>query len=136
MLLAVGCRATTNLNGLIPEAVCRAARNVVVWFTINERAYPLARRDPLNVAALFACIASEASFLIQFACGIFFSFCLNLCVLLPLHDDGAHHIGFLKPFLALVGAPVFEGEFRDGGLVQFAFAECDQSLVLIVGRLS
>ena len=30
---------------------------------------------------------------------------------------------------------VFEGEFRDGGLIQLAFAEGDQSQVLIVGRL-
>ena len=36
----------------------------------------------------------------------------------------------------LLRASVFEGEFRDGGLVQIAFAECDQSQVLIVGRLS
>jgi hypothetical protein len=88
------------------------------------------------VAALFACIASETSFLSQFACGVFFSFLPQLWIFVLPHDDGAHHIGFLKPFLALVGAPVFEGEFRDGGLVQPAFAECDQSLVLIVGRLS
>ena len=40
------------------------------------------------------------------------------------------------PDRLLVGASVFEGEFRDGGLVQLAFAECDQSQVLIVGRLS
>ena len=39
---------------------------------------PPAKRDPLNVVALFACIVSETSFLIQFACGIFFSFCPNL----------------------------------------------------------
>ena len=37
---------------------------------------------------------------------------------------------------ALVSASVCEGEFRDSGLVQLAFAECDQSQVLIVGRLS
>jgi hypothetical protein len=36
----------------------------------------------------------------------------------------------------LLRASVFEGEFRDGGFVQLAFAECDQSLVLIIGRLS
>ena len=36
----------------------------------------------------------------------------------------------------LLRASVFEGKFRDGGLVQLAFAECDQSQVLIVGRLS
>ena len=36
----------------------------------------------------------------------------------------------------LLRVSVFEGEFRDGGFVQFAFAECDQSLVLIIGRLS
>ena len=36
----------------------------------------------------------------------------------------------------LVGASIFKGEFRDGGLVQLAFAKCDQSEVLIVGRLS
>ena len=39
-------------------------------------------------------------------------------------------------FARLVRASVFEGEFRDGGLIQLAFAECDQSQVLIVGRLS
>ena len=33
-------------------------------------------------------------------------------------------------------ASVFEGKFRDGGFVQLTFAECDQSLVLIIGRLS
>jgi hypothetical protein len=38
--------------------------------------------------------------------------------------------------ILLVRASVFEGELRDGGLVQFAFAEGDQSLVLIVGRSS
>ena len=38
--------------------------------------------------------------------------------------------------VALVSASVFEGEFRDSGLVQLAFAECGQSQVLIVGRLS
>ena len=38
--------------------------------------------------------------------------------------------------ILLVRASVFEGELRDGGLVQFAFAESDQSQVLIVSRLS
>ena len=38
--------------------------------------------------------------------------------------------------ILLVRASVFEGEFRDGGFVQLAFAERDQSLVLIVGCLS
>ncbi len=38
--------------------------------------------------------------------------------------------------ILLLRASVFEGELRDGGFVQLAFAECDQSLVLIIGRLS
>jgi hypothetical protein len=43
---------------------------------------------------------------------------------------------FLNSFLTLLGSPVFEGELRDGGLVQLAFTDGDQLLVLIVGRLS
>ena len=40
-------------------------------------------------------------------------------------------------FSILLGrTSVFEGELRDGGLVQFAFAERDQSQVLVVGCLS
>jgi hypothetical protein len=40
-------------------------------------------------------------------------------------------------FSILLGrASVFEGKFRDGGLVHLAFAEGDQPQVLIVGRLS
>ncbi len=38
--------------------------------------------------------------------------------------------------ILLLRASVFEGELRDGGFVQLAFAECDQSLVLIIGRSS
>ena len=38
--------------------------------------------------------------------------------------------------ILLLRVPVFEGEFRDGGFIQLAFAQRDQSLILIVGRLS
>ena len=48
----------------------------------------------------------------------------------------SHHGVFLEFLLMLAGVPVFEGEFRDGGLVQLAFAECNQLQILIVSRLS
>lgn len=61
----------------------------------------------------------------------------NICVqsdqITMTHDlapEGESIIGSL-----LVRASVFEGEFRDGGFVQLSFAEGNQLLVLIVGRL-
>ena len=41
-----------------------------------------------------------------------------------------------RVFFALLGASVFEGELRDGGFVQITFPECNEFLILIVGRLS
>ncbi len=60
------------------------------------------------------------------------------CVLVSFAHrwSSSHYIVFLELLLLLAGASVFEGELRDGGLVQFAFAEIDQSQVLIVGCLS
>jgi len=54
----------------------------------------------------------------------------------PLRTDGLPHVVFLELLLLLAGASVFEGEFRDSGLVQLAFAECNQLQILIIGCLS
>lgn len=76
------------------------------------------------------------SFLSRFASGIRFSSCPSRSFRLPSHIDGRHQSSFLKLLLTLAGASVLEGQFGDGGLVELAFAEFDESQVLIVGRLS
>ena len=88
------------------------------------------------MAAVFGCIESYTSFLHPFACGLDCSSCPCRAFWFPLSTDGPHHVVFLELLLLLAGASVFEGEFRDSGLVQLAFAESNQLQILIIGCLS
>ena len=96
----------------------------------------LAQTNSLHVAAVFGCIESYTSFLHSFACGLHRSSCSSRAFWFPLGTDGPHHVVFLGLPLLLAGASVFESEFRDSGLVQLAFAECNQLQILIIGCLS
>ena len=68
-------------------------------------------------------------------CGVFFSPCPSLVALFHRTTRGLITY-FLEARSALPGASVFEGELRDGGFVQITFPECNEFLILIVGRLS
>ena len=96
----------------------------------------LDQSNSLHVAAVFGCIESYTSFLHSFACGLHCSSCPSRAFWFHLRADGPHQVVLLELLLLLAGASVFEGQLRDGGFVQLAFAERDQSLVLIVGGLS
>ena len=65
-LLAVGCRAPSNLSGLVAGAP-RGAKSAPVSFSIASRAPP-AGSNSQPLATVFACLASEAAFLRQFNC--------------------------------------------------------------------
>src|SRR3977135_717830 len=92
--------------------------------------------NSLHVAAVFGRIESYTSFLPSFACRLHCSSCSSRAFWFRLRTDGPHHVVFLELLLLLAGASVFEGEFRDSGLVQLAFAECNELQILIEGRLS
>lgn len=85
---------------------------------------------------IFGCIESYTSCLHSFAYDQLCSYCPSRAFWFPLRIDGPYHIVVLELLLLLAGASVFEGEFRDSGLVQFAFAECNQLQILIIGCLS
>ena len=89
-MLAVGRWATTSLNGLVVEAA-RRAKNVVVWFKINTT--ETVPNAGLSARALFP-VFQPCRFVYRATRG--FITC------------------FLERLLTLLGASVFEGEFRNG----------------------